>query len=214
LGTHAVFSNNDVFVMFFLCMRFNMAFGKALFADRELSLELHNHISSLENLVARRYQGPHETLTDEQIAVGIAQEAAFQPLLVDLENPVPAVAPIQVQISDYGKLIKVAGVRASYRYEFTGDPRLFFLTPNWWGGEPPSGELRGQSITIGFDSDSDDPDVVKRELEMRHDLFKEYLKYQEKQIAQHNQELVQHVRQHVGVRRRSLDGLKKLREAL
>jgi hypothetical protein len=192
-----------------------MAFGRALFIDGELSHELRKSISGLGNLVERRYQGPHETLTDEQIAIGIAEEAAFKPLVVDFENPTKSAVTMRVRIRDFGSEVEVDGVRATYRFDFTGDSSLFFLKPKAWGSQLPRAEIQGSSITIAYDGgDSSDPEGVKLELERQRDLVKWYLSNQEKQIAEHNLELVQHVRPLVEARRRSLEGLKKLREAL
>jgi hypothetical protein len=192
-----------------------MAFGKPLFNDGELSEVLRRHIATLDSLVERRYQGAHETLSDEQIAVGIADEAAFKPLSVDFDNPQKDAVAQRVKVLDYNRPIEVDGVRATYRFNFVGDAGLFYLQPNSFGSQLPRAEVQGSSIMIAFDgSNSSEPEGVKRELERQRDLLKEYLSNQEKQIVQHNQELVQHVRTLVEARRRSLEGLKKLQEAL
>jgi hypothetical protein len=192
-----------------------MRFGKALFNDDDLASLLHRRIESLDSLVERRYQGTHESLTDEQFALGIAKEFALKALSVDFDNPRKNAVRQRVVVSDFGRPIEVVGIRSTYRFEFEGDESLLYLRPSTFGSQLPRAEIQGSSITIAFDSrDSEDPENVKRELEKTRDLLRENLSNQAKQIAQHNQELIEHVGPRVEARRRSIERLKNFQDAI
>jgi hypothetical protein len=191
-----------------------MKFGKPLFNDGDLSTFLHRQIQSLDGLIANFLSRTHKSLTDEEITVEIAGEAAIKAISIDLDKPRTNSVKQQVFVSEYGRPIKIEGIRSTYSFEFSGDEALLYLTPHRNESQFPQAEVRGSSVTIAHDhSDSDAPEEVKRELDRKRDLLREYSGSQERQIAQHNQELMKHVKSRIEARFRSLERLKTYQEA-
>lgn len=190
-----------------------MLIGKALFIDHDLDAVLRNQTSKLSHLVEHRYQGPRDDLEDAAIAQGIANEARVSPLQIDFENPEKKAVSEKVSVRDFGQDIVIDGVRATYRFKFTGDPTLFSLKPNTYTSMLPYGSVENGFITIGI-TGANNPDRLKQELERQVQLLKDYVGYQSRQIEEYNRQLPQMVLPLIEARRLSLDALNRLRDIL
>lgn len=189
-----------------------MPYGTALFRNGDLGQYLEQSVAQLAYLVEHRYQGPHETLTDEQIAKGIAEEAAFQPLVVDFDNPLKNAASTTVRVHDFGREIEVEGLLGTYSFHFTGDAALFGMRPNSLMN-PPHGTVEGNRVIVGV-TGRNNPEQIKAALEREVERLNDHVQAQRSQIEEHNRQLWQRVMPFIQRRKQALAGVNNLRDLL
>lgn len=152
-------------------------------------------------------------VSDGRLASEIADQARFQSLVVNFDSPEKDATSERIVVRDYGREFEIDGVRATFRFGFSGNPNLFYLQPNTYWSMAPHGLISHGTVTIGV-TGPNDPARIKQELESQVDLLKKYVGAQREQIEQHNQQIASQAIPLIAAHRQSVEKLDDLRRAL
>ena len=88
-----------------------------------------------------------------------------------------------------GAPVYVTGTEVIVEVPFSGDPQMFQVKPKTSNLNPSRGEVRGNTVTFRYWSDTAQTDQVRQELDRWLGDIKQYLQWQQDSFKQFNDEL-------------------------
>lgn len=182
----------------------------------DLDDALRHQIEKLREQVDKLPEGLFSHKTDSEIATEVANAHSITGLTLDMTSAKANVREAPVEVRDHFEraMVRVPGLIATKSIKFTGDKELWTFRPNPWGMNPPHGEVRGDTITIGLSVPAQQSDQAVKYMDDTLAQIAENIQRQSAQIERHNASIAAHALPWIKARRDRLgqasDLLKKL----
>jgi hypothetical protein len=152
--------------------------------------------------------------SDDEIAAQVMTAVRIAPLVLDFTAAKADVRETTVEVTDYGRCLRVTGLRATKTIPFTGNPDLWHLRTNSYDYNPPRGEVRRSTIVVGMEVVEQQADKAVAHIGEAITRIKQYLQRQEAQLTAFDASLPAQVMPQVQQRRQRLDKAADLRRKL
>jgi uncharacterized coiled-coil protein SlyX len=143
--------------------------------------------------------------SDDEIVATLVERIKAEPIGLRLDEAEPDVVERNVEVRDvFGGTATVPGLRVAKVVPFDGEEGLFKLTPNQWDTNPPRGQVRGNTLTVGMEVRASEDEQAIQYIEQTLASVQVYIDRQKAQLDEYNQQLPAAVRSAVERRRGTL----------
>lgn len=190
--------------------------GDFLFADGNLGDALLEYQMQTSRQVDSMPEDRFKRLSDAEVAAEILSNFKVAPLAIQEDAKTMTRSETVMDVTDYGRRIRVNAIRVVVSIPFVGDAGFWKLKPSSWRSTFPTGEIRAQDDFSGFlniviEKPADEkPEAIKQDLDEQLDDIRFYIGNQRQQIDSEIPQIAQRVGQAITARRQRLarhDGL-------
>jgi hypothetical protein len=169
--------------------------GEILFFSKRGRADLsdvlrHNLEKEVPNKVEKLPASHFEAKPDEELIAAVVKECQAEPLVLRLGEADADVKERSVTVRDvFGDTVTVPGLRVAKTVPFDGEAAFFNLQPSSWDMNPPYGEVRGGTLSVGMEVRESESEAAMKHIEDMLAKVQVNIDRQMGQIDEHNRQL-------------------------